>query len=113
MKSTKMLLMLSLVTLAVSFTTNSQHSCRRATSVLKADGGSPMPPIPNGVISIPASRAATALVADGGSPMPPIPNGAISIPASRAATALVADGGSPMPPIPQGSLAVPTSVPHA
>ena len=90
----KIALLFLLGSLAVSITLGVQHSYPQGRPILRADGGSPVPPYPP-----PPSALSTTpiLMADGGSPVPPYPP---PPPSLQLTPILMADGGSPVPPYP-------------
>lgn len=94
-------LLFLLASLAVSITLGVQHSYPQGRPILKADGGSPVPPVPP---PPPTQQLTPILTADGGSPVPPIPpKSGLTVPVLRPELTLMADGGSPVPPIPPKS----------
>ena len=83
--------LLLVIVAPAGFSVNTQSVNTVFHSSVWADGGSPVPPLPD----LTASKA--QLWADGGSPVPPLPD----LTASKAQ--LLADGGSPVPPLPDAA----------
>jgi hypothetical protein len=65
---------LFVASLAVSVGLGTRHFNSQRTPILNADGGRPVPPVPNASLAGPAGHAVRMLEADGGRPIPPVPS---------------------------------------
>ena len=80
--------LLLVIVAPAGFSVNTQSVNTVFHSSIWADGGTPVPPLPD------IAASTTHMWADGGTPVPPLPDIAAST------THMWADGGTPVPPLP-------------